>query len=334
MIRTPSLLTALAIGLLSLAACGEQTKTNNPAAPTTEPASLVARSASEASSLETTTTTSPTVETVVADGRAIPRTASTAAEAVALFVEVQRAIRTDGLSEEEYGDLGHTEQLLVRMLVRNPDWVEPFRDSLPSDLVPVADLHLTARRELGKLHTGGGPPIDDIPAWEIIEPASRGDLLGFYRSAEAETGIDWEILAAINLIETGMGRIDGLSSAGAQGPMQFLPTTWEEVSNGGDVNDPEDAIHGAARYVVRRGGLDDIRSGLWGYNNSDHYVKAVLAYAELLELDERALRGLHGWQVYVGTSAGTLWLPVGYLSTEPEPALAYREANPWALTLG
>ena len=63
-----------------------------------------------------------------------------------------------------------------------------------------------------------------------------------YRKAEAATGIPWEVLAAVNLVETGMGRIDGISVANAQGPMQFLPSTRAERGIGkGDIRDPHDA---------------------------------------------------------------------------------------------
>ena len=110
-----------------------------------------------------------------------------------------------------------------------------------------------------------------------------------------------------------MGRIDGVSVANAQGPMQFLPTTWAERGIGqGDIRDPHDAIQAAARYLVRRGGLQDIRKGLWGYNNSDHYGEAVLLYASMIEEDPRAYVGLYNWEVHFGADAGDLWLPVGY----------------------
>jgi hypothetical protein len=267
------------------------------------------------------------------NGRQIPETVGNATDAAALFISVETALRVDNEPPETYADLGHTEQVLIRSIMRHPEWHEDFRRALPDDLLIIADLHMTARSELGLLHTGGGPPIDNIPAWEIIEPEELDALIGHYKSAGEETGIDWRVLAGINLIETGMGRIDGLSSAGAQGPMQFLPSTWDEVSEGGDVNNPQDAVHGAARYLVRRGGLDDIADGLWGYNNSDHYVNAVLAYVELLTLDERALRGFYNWEIYVGTEAGTLWLPVGYRSEDPLSAATYVAENPWARTL-
>jgi hypothetical protein len=277
----------------------------------------------------------PKIETEVAfNGRPVPQFAASAEEASALFVEVETALRVEGEEPLVYADLGHTEQLIIRQLMRNQEWIEPFREALPDDLRAVADLHITARRELSALHAGGGPPIEEIPAWAVIEPEPLDTLVGHYKRAAQATGIDWQIFAGINLIETGMGRIDGLSSAGAQGPMQFLPSTWEEVSEGGDIDDPSDAIDGAARYLVQRGGLENIRDGLYGYNNSDNYVNAVLAYAELLELDERALRGFYNWEVYVGTASGTLWLPVGYLAAEAFPATEYVDENPWALTLG
>ncbi len=275
------------------------------------------------------------IETEMAfNGRPVPQVASSAEEASALFIEVEIGLRVQGEDPLVYADLGHTEQLIIRQLMRNQEWIETFREALPDDLRAVADLHITARRELSALHAGGGPPLEEIPAWAVVEPEPLDTLVGHYQRAGQATGIDWQILAGINLIETAMGRIDGLSSAGAQGPMQFLPSTWEEVSEGGDIDSPSDAIDGAARYLVQRGGLEDIRDGLYGYNNSDNYVNAVLAYAELLDLDERALRGFYNWEVYVGTASGTLWLPVGYLAAEAFPATEYVTENPWALTLG
>lgn len=254
-----------------------------------------------------------------------------AAETAQLLADVEVGLRDDSLDATAHADLGHQEQVLIRTLTRHPDWVDEVLTLSTPEVARVLELHLSARTELSSLHTA--PPLASIPAWEIIEPEALDDLISHYRAAEAATGIEWQILAAINLIETGFGRIDGLSSAGAQGPMQFLPTTWDEVSEGGNIDDPGDAIAGAARYLVRRGALDDIRAGLWGYNNSDNYVNAVLTYAELIRLDERSLRGIYNWEIYVGTEAGTLWLPVGFRAEEPLPAADYAAENPWAETL-
>jgi len=174
-----------------------------------------------------------------------------------------------------------------------------------------------------------GDPISRVPSWRIVAPEPAAELLRYYRKAAVATGIDWEVLAAVNLVETGMGRIDGLSVANAQGPMQFLPSTWAERGIGeGDIRDPHDAIQAAARYLVRRGGLKDIRRGLWGYNNSRHYGEAVLQYAQLLKEDPQAFRGLYHWEILIATSAGDLWLPVGYQQARPLAVETYLQQVP------
>jgi hypothetical protein len=138
------------------------------------------------------------------------------------------------------------------------------------------------------------------------------------------------VLAAVNLVESAMGRIDGVSVADAHGPMQFLPSTWAEpgIGNGGDIRDPRTAIHAAARYLVRRGGLVDIRKGLWGYNNSDLYGTGVLAYAELLRRDPAAFRGLYHWEVHYASASGDVWLPVGYVQDRPIKVSTWLQATP------
>jgi hypothetical protein len=264
------------------------------------------------------------------NGRAVPVAPANAVETTEMLAQVEQQLRTEDLADT-WDDVGHQEQIIIRTLTRNPGWVEEVLMASSPEVSAVLSLHLRARSQLSSLHTA--PPLENIPAWEIIDPEPLDVLIGHYKAAEEATGIQWQILAAINLIETGFGRIDGLSSAGAQGPMQFLPTTWEEVSEGGDIDDPGDAIAGAARYLVRRGGLDDIRAGLFGYNNSDNYVNAVLTYADLITLDERALRGIYNWEIYVSTEAGTLWLPVGFRAEEPVSATAWADENSWAETI-
>ena len=79
---------------------------------------------------------------------------------------------------------------------------------------------------------------------------------------------------------------------------------------------------------MRRGGLKDIRKGLWGYNNSDHYGKAVLAYAALLRNDPAAYRGLYHWEVHFASAAGDLCIPVGYNQRKPIDAATWLRSNP------
>ncbi len=59
-------------------------------------------------------------------------------------------------------------------------------------------------------------------------------LLPIYQAAGAAYGIPWQVLAAINEVETDYGRDLSVSSAGAEGWMQFLPSEWGQY--GVDVN--------------------------------------------------------------------------------------------------
>lgn len=120
-------------------------------------------------------------------------------------------------------------------------------------------------------------------------------LLPIYQAAGSEYGIRWEVLAAINRIETAFGKNLNISSAGAMGWMQFMPATWE--SYGVDANDdgekdpfnPADAIFAAARYLKAAGGDKDLRKAIFAYNHADWYVddvmegaRAVAAYPDSL----------------------------------------------------
>jgi len=109
-----------------------------------------------------------------------------------------------------------------------------------------------------------------------------------------------------------MGRIRGTSTAGAQGPMQFLPSTWARWGGGGDINDPHDAIMAAGRYLAASGAPGDLHRALYAYNHSEHYVKAVTIYATQIEANPRAYLAYHAWQVYYITPRGDLWLEEGY----------------------
>jgi hypothetical protein len=113
-------------------------------------------------------------------------------------------------------------------------------------------------------------------------------LLPIYQAAGIEYGIRWEILAAINEIETDYGRNLNVSSAGALGWMQFMPSTWRAY--GTDANkdkrkdpyNPVDAIFAAARYLKAAGYEDDVRRAIFAYNHADWYVDSVLLRARLI----------------------------------------------------
>ena len=261
-----------------------------------------------------------------------PQLPQAAAELALLLGQLEASLRDPATPERALPELGHQQQLIYRQLGRQPQLAQQVRPLLAPTWRRVFDLHVAARRALLAMTPRGMKPTTTVPAWRIREPEPAEQLLAHYRKAQRATGIPWEVLAAINLVETGLGRLDGVSSANAQGPMQFLPTTWAERGIGkGDIRDPHDAIQAAARYLVRRGGLRDIRRGLWGYNNSDHYGTAVLHYAALLRDDPLAFRGLHQWQIHLLTSAGDVWLPVGMVNATRIPVAEHLRRYPWAL---
>jgi hypothetical protein len=113
-------------------------------------------------------------------------------------------------------------------------------------------------------------------------------LIPIYKAAGRRYHIPWQILAAINAIETGYGEDLSISPAGAMGWMQFMPGTWARfgVRVAGDSRpnpyDPRDAIFSAARYLAANGGSDDIRRALFAYNHALWYVDAVLWRAQLI----------------------------------------------------
>jgi len=139
-------------------------------------------------------------------------------------------------------------------------------------------------------------------------PEPAGVLLGFYREAEDRFGVSWQVLAAVNYTESKFGRVVSASSAGAQGPMQFIPSTWAAYGLGGDVHDPHDAIIGAANYLHASGAPGDYRVALYHYNPVPEYVDAVMRYARQITRDPRTFYAYYNWQVFVLTKHGELRL--------------------------
>src|SRR6188472_3685944 len=133
-----------------------------------------------------------------------------------------------------------------------------------------------------------GPAPIGVPNFFIDKFRIPPFLLPIYQAAGIEYGVRWEILAAINEIETDYGRNLNVSTAGAVGWMQFLPSTWARY--GVDANrdgrkdpyNPVDAVFAAARYLKAARADQDVRAAIFAYNHADWYVNSVLMRARLI----------------------------------------------------
>lgn len=219
------------------------------------------------------------------------------------------------------------QQLAYRRLGRMPELYDMIVGRAPASVQESIRLNLDARHELALIP--GGSLQDTLPAWRIVAPAPEADLLAAYHEAEQQFGVGWNYLASINLIESAMGRIEGLSSAGAQGPMQFMPATWARYGNGGDINSVHDSIMAAARYLAANGFADgNVDGSLFRYNNSEHYVNAIKDIAAVLAADPTAFAGYYRWEVFYVTTMGDVHLPVGYETPERIPVADYLATHP------
>ena len=133
-----------------------------------------------------------------------------------------------------------------------------------------------------------GPAPIGVPNFFIDSFQIPPFLLPIYQAAGSEYDVPWQILAAINEIETDYGRNLSVSSAGAVGWMQFLPSTWKEWgvdANGDGIADPynpADAIFTAARYLHAAGASKSIQGAIFAYNHAGWYVQSVMLRAELI----------------------------------------------------
>jgi hypothetical protein len=130
-----------------------------------------------------------------------------------------------------------------------------------------------------------GPAPIGVPNFIIDSFEIPPFLLPIYQACGTEYGIPWEVLASINKIETGFGTNLNVSTAGAMGWMQFLPSSWEAFgvdANGDGKKDPYnpvDAICAAASYLKLAGGQKNLYDAIFAYNHADWYVQEVLLYA-------------------------------------------------------
>lgn len=167
-------------------------------------------------------------------------------------------------------------------------------------LMPEVAVLLHGRKAIGltgvKKVLGEGAQVVSLggsgrtPDKKVAVVGQPGNYLDLYKAAATRCpGLSWTVLAAIGQVESSHGRNNGPSSAGALGPMQFMPATWKAYGVDGDgdgkadIWSPYDAVPGAANYLCHNGagqGGEKLRKAVWFYNHSWDYVNKVMGLAE------------------------------------------------------
>jgi hypothetical protein len=325
--RWIAVLVAVALAVTGgCARAGDERELSSPRPSGPSPTPTVAAPTSATPPTTTPPTTAPPT-TAPVDPYALrpPDPAPDAAALAARIAAAEATLRDPDVEPGALAEAALAQQAAYRQLGDHADWAPDVRAALPPGLHTALDHHLAIRRDLRSL---AGAPLDVMPAWRIVAPAPAADLVAWYREAEAATDVPWTVLAAVNLVETAMGRIRGTSTAGAQGPMQFLPSTWSAYGAGGDIQSPRDAILAAARLLAANGAPADVDGALYAYNHDERYVRAVRAYAALIDEHPNAYAGFHAWGVFYWTTAGDLYLPVGWEATEQVAVDEYVAEHP------
>lgn len=191
--------------------------------------------------------------------------------------------------------------------------------------------------------------VGDAGAW--IQPGESAlaaaevpaSYLSLAQQAAASCpGLSWTVLAGIARVESDFGADTAVSSAGAEGPMQFLPATFarydhpipaDEAPNPTgaasppSINDPGDAVFAAARLVCADGGADPGRlaTAIWDYNHSGAYVVEVEMYARLY-----AAGGPGARAVVIASARSQLGVPYAWGGQTPGSAFDCSGLSQWA----
>jgi membrane-bound lytic murein transglycosylase B len=193
------------------------------------------------------------------------------------------------------------QQRMLRLMTARRVLGDATLARLAADVRVDARATVLARRNLAAIPRSPGR----LPRVRVAKAAPAAELRRYYGEAQRRFAIHWSVLAAINFVESAFGRVRSASEAGARGPMQFLPSTWRQFGMGGDIDDPHDAILGAANYLHANGAPRNYRVALYHYNPSSLYVDAVLAYADRIRRDARNFYAYYAGQVFVRTPDGT-----------------------------
>jgi hypothetical protein len=241
--------------------------------PTTTSTTTSGSTTSTTKTTKTTTTTTTTTTGTTGTGSTTTSTTTTTARPGAPRTEQESSSGGPSASthrrhhHKRHHARHHTGKPIVKL---------PSGKGVPSDRNPTFSLSLP------------GAPAIGVPNFFIDSFQIPPFLLPIYQAAGIEYQVPWQILAAINEIETDYGRNLSVSSAGAVGWMQFEPSTWQRWgldANGDGVADPYnpvDAIFSAARYLHAAGASQNLSRAIFAYNHAGWYVQSVLLRAKLI----------------------------------------------------
>jgi murein DD-endopeptidase MepM/ murein hydrolase activator NlpD len=257
----PAVIGALVLALPASGIAAEPVPSEAPTVPTTTVPSPEAPVPATPSETPTTTSTAPAEEAPQIQGQLSQSpSAGSSSHRPAHHPAAGRGVEAEAEAEGKAG----SEQVRGK-----------HRAAKPSTLTPSLPLALQGS-------------IAGVPSFFIESFQVPPFLLPIFQAAGAAYAIPWQVLAAINEVETDYGRDLSVSSAGAEGWMQFLPASWAQYgvdANGDGFEDPynpADAIFAAARYLRAAGGDSNIRAAIFSYNHSQAYVSSVILRAQLL----------------------------------------------------
>ena len=309
-------------------ALGSQDPVVTPAAQTTAESPAVTSTETSTSSAEISSTGGPAEEAPAPDAASAPAPEAAPADAAAepaapaeAAAPTAEAAKQAGAEGSEWGSKKAEEDCPVEEVGFEQAVEGQKKEIEPEDceLAEVRDARPRKRRHQPageqdhkridrrvpepELRAPSGVPTNDNPTLSVAVPGAAligvpnffidkfripPFLLPIYQAAGVEYGVRWEVLAAINEIETDYGRNLNVSSAGALGWMQFMPSTWKQYgvdANGDgrkDPYNPVDAIFSAASYLKAAGAEEDLRRAIFAYNHADWYVESVLMRARLV----------------------------------------------------
>ncbi len=212
-----------------------------------------------------------------------------------LLVQARHLLRSEDAAFR-YRDAARTEQVVLYAMA-----VDPQVQAATEPLLPPAQLGTIRSTIAGLQALWRSAGITDLSTIQIRhnrdfkQSAPVDQLSGLYRASAGHYAVDWTYLASINYVESDFGRVNGPSSAGAMGPMQFMPATWKDYGQGGDIMNPHDSIEAAARYLRAMGAPGNMDRAIFRYNNDSDYVASIEAFAAAFRSDPTWLSRMYYW---------------------------------------